>query len=652
MNFIIITQNKLKNLLVQLPRNLKRLLLISIDIITLCFAVWLALMIRQESFFWPEVGYALTGATSTQVYIMILLAPVVTIPLLIFTRLYRSITRYITIETYVKITKACFVSAVLWSIIIYYIQLPIPRSVFIIYLILSTVFVYFTRFTARDYLLSRSYRKTQNVLIYGTGDASRQIVDILRTDLEINPVGFISDGDEYKKISIAELPVYNKNNLKNIIIKKDIEEILITITDQSRKGLRKIVNDLRDYQKIIRKLPNIRELASGKIKVSDIERINIEDLLGRDAVKPDPYLLKACIENKTILITGCGGSIGSELARQIIHLNPKKIILMEQSEYFLYEVDQELSNYKIQNKCQIPIQSYLGSVADKGFIAAIFSKESIDTVYHAAANKHVPLVEHNPLAAIETNIFGTFIVASEAYKNNVENFVLISSDKAVRPTNIMGATKRFAELILQSLQDVVDNLPSKKCSTKFCMVRFGNVLDTSGSVVPLFRKQIEEGGPVTVTDSKVIRYFMTISEATELVIQAGSLSKGGDVFLLEMGEPINILDLAKEMVRLSGNEIKDENNPIGDIEITFTGLRTGEKLYEELLIGENVSKTIHTHIMSANEEKLGYDRILFFLDKFKSLNPQSPIKDIQNILYDSVSGYTPYKDSNVIDIKK
>ena len=652
MNFINKAQYDLKEILLHLPRNFKRLLLIVIDTITLSFAVWAALMIRQESFFWPSSGYILTGATSDQLYFIISLAPIVTLPVLIFSKLYRSITRYINLETYVKITKSCFVAAVLWASLIYYLQIPVPKSVFIIYLIISTALVYVTRFTARDYLLYRNHIKQKNVLIYGTDDASRQIVDLLRSDFTINPMGFIDEEKKSKKVSIAELPVYNKNNITKIIEQKNIQEILITVTDRSRNNLRKIINDLKEHQIIARKLPNIRELASGKAEISDIQRIKIEDLLGRDAVKPDPYLLRACIENKTILITGSGGSIGSELARQIICLNPKKIILIEHSEYFLYKIDYELKDYNIKNKFNIEIKSYLGSVTDKDFISSIFLKEKINTIYHAAANKHVPLVEDNPLAAIKTNILGTFTVAEAAYKNNIENFVLISSDKAVRPTNIMGATKRFAELILQSLQDVVDDLPANKCNTKFCMVRFGNVLDTSGSVVPLFRKQIEEGGPVTVTDPQVIRYFMTISEATELVIQASSLSKGGDVFLLEMGEPISILELAKEMVRLSGNTIKDNNNPLGDIEVIFTGLRSGEKLFEELLIGENVSKTIHAHIMSANEEKLSYEKVVEDIDKFKELTPQSTMKEMQNILYNSVSGYTPSISSNVIDIKQ
>ena len=387
------------------------------------------------------------------------------------------------------------------------------------------------------------------------------------------------------------------------------------------------------------------------ITAKDIQKVEIEDLLGREAVKPDPYLLRSCIDKKEVLITGCGGSIGSELTKQIIRLNPKSLILVEQSEYFLYEIIQELSEIKKRNNLNVPLYAYQGSVVDEEFMNTVFDKNQIDTVYHAAANKHVPLVEQNPVAAINTNILGTYNIAVISYKHNVENFVLISSDKAVRPTNIMGATKRFAEIILQSLQDLVDTLPSNQCRTKFCMVRFGNVLDTSGSVVPLFRKQIKHGGPVTVTDPEVIRYFMTIEEASELVIQAGSLSKGGDVFVLEMGKPVNILSLAKQMIELSGYEIKDSKNPLGDIEIEITGLREGEKLYEELLIGDNVKRTIHKHIMSAIEEKLTYEQVEKLIDQFKLVNSNTSQSEIKELLQNSIGSPLQPKN-NVIDIQK
>ena len=642
----------MKDFLINLTRLQKRLLLIFVDTITISFALWLSLSIRQDSFFSFNNGYELTGATALNLYSILFLANVFIIASLITFKLYRSITRYISIETYVKITKASILGTGSWALLIYNLHLPFPRSVFIIFFVISTLLLFMTRYTARSFLTQQRNDAKRAVLIYGTTQEAIEINNILKTSQSILNKGFISNDIDDKKTMITELPVYTLKDLDKIVQKKNIHEILITYSHQSKNKLKSIVNELDKYHSIIRKLPNIKDLASGTIKLSQIEKIDINDLLGRDAVKPNQYLLKACIKDKSVLVTGAGGSIGSELCRQIIKLEPKKLILLEQSEYFLYEIDRELDELKMQNRINISISSYLGSVIDKNLIETIFNKESIDTVYHAAANKHVPLVEHNPLSAIRNNIFGTNTVAIQAYKNNIENFVLISSDKAVRPTNIMGATKRFAELILQSLQDFVDAMPSNKCRTKYCMVRFGNVLDTSGSVVPLFKKQIKNGGPITVTDPRVIRYFMTISEATELVIQAGSLSKGGDVFLLDMGEPLSILDLAKEMIKLSGKVLKDEQNLSGDIEIKFTGLRDGEKLFEELLIGDNVSKTSHNHIMSANEEKLTYEQINNCLKKLEELDSTSSTDDIKKILYDSVSGYDPYNSENILKFTK
>ena len=642
----------MKKYLISLSRSRKRQILIFADFCTISLSLWISLMIRQDNYFTFSEGYELTGATSDDLYLLLLLAIVSIIPVLIITRLYRSITRYINIETYVKITKASVIGSAIWAFIILTLHIPVPRSVLIIFFVLSTLLLYMTRYIARALLTQQRINNMRKVLIYGTSNSSIQIAEMLKNDNNILPIGFIADDIIDGKTTISELKVHQIHKIKDIITDKDVKEILLTNVYQKKTKLQKIISGLKEHQKLIRKLPNIEELTNGKLKISQTKRINIDDLLGRDTVAPDPYLLKACIEGKSVLITGCGGSIGSELARQIIKLNPIKIILLEQSEYFLYEIDHELNEYKNNNQSTVELKSYLGSVSDPDFIETIFANEKIDTVYHAAANKHVPLVEHNPLAAIKTNILGTLTVANQSYKNNIENFVLISSDKAVRPTNIMGATKRFAELTLQSLQDVVDDMPSSQSRTKFCMVRFGNVLDTSGSVDPLFKKQIKSGGPVTVTDPKVIRYFMTISEATELVIQAGSLSKGGDVFLLEMGEPIGILDLAKEMIHLSGKEIKDDDNLSGDIEIKYTGLRDGEKLYEELLIGDNVSKTIHDHIMSANEEKLSHEKIQYFIDKIKGLNSKSSLSEIQAILFEAVSGYKPFKASNVININK
>ena len=642
----------MKEFLLNLTRLQKRLLLILVDAVTISLALWLSLSIRQDSFFNFSNGYELTGATSLNLYSILLLANVTIISSLILFRLYRSITRYISIETYVKITKASTIGTGLWALIVYNLHLPFPRSVFIIFFIFSTSLLFLTRYTARSFLTQQKENAKHAVLIYGTSQEAIEINNILKSSQSILSKGFISNDSDDIKTMIAELPVYTLKDIEKVISKKNIREILITHSDQSKNKLKLIVKELDKHHGIIRKLPNIKDLATGTIKLSQIQKIDIDDLLGRDTIKPNQYLLKACIQNKAVLVTGAGGSIGSELCRQIICLNPKKIILLEQSEYFLYEIEREIYDIKSSTNLNVDISTYMGSVGDESLVKHVFRNENVDTVYHAAANKHVPLVEHNPLSAIKNNILGTNTVATAAYKHNVENFVLISSDKAVRPTNIMGATKRFAELILQSLQDIVDDMPSNKCKTKYCMVRFGNVLDTSGSVVPLFKKQIKNGGPVTVTDPRVIRYFMTISEATELVIQAGSLSKGGDVFLLDMGEPLSILELAKEMIKLSGKEIKDENNPAGDIAISFTGLRDGEKLYEELLIGDDVIKTSHDHIMSANEEKLTHNQIEQFLDKFKGLDSESSSEDIKKILYESVAGYDPYSSEKVIKFPK
>ncbi len=638
----------MKTYLLSLNRETKRLLLLAIDVTSILFAVWLAFIIRADTLFMPYVTDA-TPYISTSIYTSIsLLAVIITIPLLIYSRLYRSITRYITQETYKKITIVSLVSVSIWTVFVH-LNIMLPRSIYVLYFIFSTSFFYISRFTARYMLIDNLNLNRNSVLVYGSNKYAFDIAELLKGDNIIKPVGFISNQKEMCNTFVADLPVIHISKLERFIARKNVREILIAIPNPTSSQLRAITQELSPYELNLRILPNINLISQGKLKVSDVRKIDIDDLLGRDTIAPDDFLMRSCIEDKTILITGCGGSIGSELSRQIITLNPKKMVLIEQSEYFLYEIDHELKDLIKNNKLSVQIESCLGSVTDESFIEKIFLNNNINTVYHAAANKHVPLVEANPFSAIQTNIFGTHVVAKAAYNYNVENFVLVSSDKAVRPTNIMGATKRFSELILQALQDEVDASDNKKYSTKFCMVRFGNVLDTSGSVVPLFRKQISSGGPLTVTDPNVIRYFMTIKESTELVIQAGSLSKGGDVFLLEMGDPINILDLAKQIVILSGKQIKDDQNPYGDIEIEFTGLRPGEKLYEELLIGDDVKKTKHKHIMTASEEKLSYHDVLGFISQFKSLTPSTPTVDIQKILFDSVTGYDPH-NNNVIEI--
>lgn len=639
----------MRDLLIRLPRNIKRSIMILVDSIAIYLVLWISLMIRSGDLYWPNEIYSLTNANSEVFLIAGTMLVLITIPIFVYMRLYRSIIRYISIESYVKIIKATLLSTIISALLITYFNLPVPRSALVIFFVILTGVMYFTRFTARSYLLNISENRQRNILIYGINDSSQKVGQILKNTNEFNIAGFISNDSKLEKTSIGEIPVFMESNLTNIIRKLSINEILV-IPEKSRSIKSFISSELDAHRSILRKIPDVNKIIKGMITAKDIQKVEIEDLLGREAVRPDPYLLKSCIDKKIVLITGCGGSIGSELTKQIIRLNPQSMVLVEQSEYFLYSIIQEISEIKKKYSLDVPIVSYQGSVVDEEFMNSVFDDNKIDTVYHAAANKHVPLVEQNPLAAIRTNILGTHNMAVISYKHNVENFVLISSDKAVRPTNIMGATKRFAEIILQSLQDLVYSLPSSQCQTKFCMVRFGNVLDTSGSVVPLFRKQIKKGGPVTVTDPEVIRYFMTIEEASELVIQAGSLSKGGDVFVLEMGRPVNILSLAKQMIELSGYEIKDDKNPLGDIEIEITGLREGEKLYEELLIGDKVKRTIHKHIMSATEEKLSYSEVTDLIEKFENVNSITSQSEIKNLLQKSIGSPLPPKN-NVVDIK-
>jgi len=395
-----------------------------------------------------------------------------------------------------------------------------------------------------------------------------------------------------------------------------------------------IINRLEPYPVLVRSVPGVSELAQGKLKIDDLNIVSINDLLGRDPVPPNQDYLKSNISNKVVMITGAGGSIGSELCRQIIQLQPKKVILFEQNEFSIYAIDQEL----VEMKLNIEIVPILGSILDKQLVRRVCRKFSIQTIYHAAAYKHVPMIEWNNFAGIDNNIFGTLSCAEAAFSENVENFVLISTDKAVRPTNTMGATKRFAEMVLQALSQKYGD---KKQSTNFSMVRFGNVLDSSGSVIPLFRKQIANGGPVTVTDPEIIRYFMTIPEAAQLVIQAGAMSKGGDVFVLDMGSPVKILDLAKKMIHLTGLNVKDRENPNGDIEILFTGLRPGEKLYEELLIGDKVLKTDHQLILRSKEEMLPWPELEVILKKLKASIEKQNFKEVRELLIEAVPGYQP-----------
>jgi FlaA1/EpsC-like NDP-sugar epimerase len=469
------------------------------------------------------------------------------------------------------------------------------------------------------------------VLVYGAGDAGIQLVSALAHSSEYNPVGFVDDLKELQGNQITGLDVYSIDAIEGIISKFKVDEILIAMPSTSRTKRLDIINALESYPVLVRMLPGVAELAEGKVSIGDLREVSIKDLLGRDTVEANKALLGKNITNKIVVVTGAGGSIGSELCRQIVFLKPKALILYEMSELALYTIEKELSNIGIHSLDIYPI---LGSVKNKTRLANVFKRFGVDTIYHAAAYKHVPMVEFNNTEGVDNNIFGTLNCAQVAIASGVETFVLISTDKAVRPTNTMGATKRSAELVLQALS-------AKQSGTKFTMVRFGNVLGSSGSVIPLFKQQIKDGGPVTVTDANIIRYFMTIPEAVELVIQAGTMGTGGDVFVLDMGKPVRIVDLAKKMVRLSGLEIKDESHPNGDIEIKYTGLRPGEKLYEELLIGDNVSDTDNPLIMRAQEEMLAWDELEPILNDLQIAITDCDQKKLRELLIQVVPGFKP-----------
>jgi len=605
-----------------------------VDVLLIVTILTLSLSMRLGEWFWPQ---------GDLVYLLFF-APLVAIPIFIKFGLYRAIVRYIGFKALWVIVQAVSLYALVWGVIVLLSGAQgVPRSVILINWILGMLLIGGSRIIGRWWFSDKksysvnAFDKRKNVLVYGAGSAGIQLATALTYSQELNPIAFIDDEPTLSNHQIMGLKVYSSNNLGELVASMKIEEVLLAIPSASRERRNEIINNLEPYPVLVRTVPSVSELAQGKLKINDLNVVSINDLLGRDPVPPNQNYLRADITNKVVMITGAGGSIGSELCRQIIQLQPKKIVLFEQNEFSLYTIDQEL----IQKNLKIDIAPILGSVLDSKQVERVCKTFSVQTIYHAAAYKHVPMIELNNFSGIENNIFGTLSCAEAAVLSNVETFVLISTDKAVRPTNIMGATKRFSEMILQALSKKYNDK-----ATNFSMVRFGNVLDSSGSVIPLFNKQIKEGGPVTVTDPAIIRYFMTIPEAAQLVIQAGAMSKGGDVFVLDMGEPVKILYLAKKMIHLSGLNIKDSNNPNGDIEILFTGLRPGEKLYEELLIGDSVLETEHQLILRSNEEMLPWSDLKLILNKLKTSVDKQNLEGARQALIEAVPGYKPQGDIN------
>jgi len=576
------------------------------DFITVICSLFTAFFIRLGHFYYP------TG--DDKLLLIMIASPILALPIFASFGLYREVISYVGFKALWHINQAVTLYAVLWGLVSFMIVVGgIPRSVILINWLVVLVAIGGSRLIARwllsESIINNGLSQKTNVLIYGAGSAGRQLSTALKESGEYTPVAFIDDASEVYHHSINGLVVNSQDDIADLIEKHKIKEVLLAMPALTRIRRNEIINLLEPFALIVRSLPSVSDLAQGKVKINDLLEIDLRDLLGRDLVKPNPLLLKTNIFKKVVLVTGAGGSIGSELCRQIVFLKPKKLVLYDISESSLYVIEQELSNIGASNIEILPI---IGSVADKDRMEYICNYYSVKTIYHAAAYKHVPLVEFNQSQGVLNNSIGTLLAAKAAISANVETFVLISTDKAVRPTNVMGASKRVAELVLQALDKELHN-------TCFTMVRFGNVLDSSGSVIPLFKKQIQAGGPITVTHSNVVRYFMTIPEAVELVIQAGAMSKGGEVFVLDMGEPIRIYDLAVKMIQLSGLVLRDEHNPKGDIEIQYTGLRPGEKLYEELLVGGKFTLTENSLIMRAEEEMIDWDQLEPMLTKIEEV---------------------------------
>ena len=537
-----------------------------------------------------------------------LVAIVTSIPLFIRTGMYRAVIRYMSVHAAFAIAIGVALStAVIAGVAILALDSGLPIEVFAIYFLLASVYVGITRFGAREFLRLQVSPGT-SVIIYGAGAAGAQLCAALRTRGDFRPVAIVDDNPAAHGTFVGGVRVYAPERLGELQRHYGISLVLLAMPSASRRRRMSAIDRLSAMGFTVQTVPQIAEIVSGRARLEEIRDIDVHDLLGRDPVPPNQALLGACIRNKSILVTGAGGSIGSELCRQIIALSPRRLVLLEASELALYEIERELRSVNARNEVRIELIALLGNAHHKHRVREIMSTFGIQTVYHAAAYKHVPIVEQNMIEGIHNNIFATYNTAEAAMECRVEKFVLISTDKAVNPTNVMGCTKRVAEMVLQGMQQRGSN-------TRFCMVRFGNVLESSGSVVPLFREQIREGGPVTVTHPDVIRYFMTIPEAAQLVIQAGSMGSGGDVFVLDMGSPVRIADLAKRMIHLAGYTVRDDKHPEGDIEILFTGLRPAEKLFEELLIGKNVTGTEHPRILRAMEHSLTWDQMRQVLDE-------------------------------------
>ncbi|MCY1289942.1 UDP-N-acetyl-alpha-D-glucosamine C6 dehydratase [compost metagenome] len=643
------------------PRRYKRLLQVVTDLALVWLALWLSFAVR--------LGFENpVNPLEEQVWLFIC-APFIAIPIFIRFGLYRAVMRYFGNDALLTIFKAVTLSALLLALAAYWYReppAPVPRSLVFNYWWLSLLLIGGLRLGMRQYFMGNWYVSGQQmsfmgwddgllkVAVYGAGTAGNQLVAALRMGRAMRPVAFIDDDDGIESRVIAGLQVYKPRHIRKMVEETGAQEILLAIPSVSRARRREVLELLEEYPLHVRSVPDFMDLASGRVKVEDLQEIDIADLLGRDPIPPQQPLFERCIRDQVVMVTGAGGSIGSELCRQIIGTGPRTLVLFEHCEFNLYRIHAELEQRIQHESLSLRLVPILGSIRNPARLQDVLRTWRVNTVYHAAAYKHVPMVEHNIAEGVLNNVLGTLYAAQAAIKAGVEHFVLISTDKAVRPTNVMGSTKRLAEMVLQALSR--ETAPvllgdgkgvHRVNKTRFTMVRFGNVLGSSGSVIPRFHEQIRRGGPVTVTHPNITRYFMTIPEAAQLVIQAGAMGQGGDVFVLDMGRPVRILDLAQKMIRLTGFSVRSERSPQGDIAIEFTGLRPGEKLYEELLIGEKVSRTEHSMIMRADEEHLAWESLKRVLDELLVAVEGDDYDRVRQILRDTVVGYAP--EGEIVD---
>lgn len=649
----------LKEKLIELSSGQKRTIEMVVDVVLLSIALWLALYLSlgERGWRWPQDGQGM----------LFILAPVLVIPLYWRLGMYRAVMRHFGNMAFYNIAKSATLGFLAFTLVVLIARdmgwgVVVPHSMLFSYWALSLILIGGSRLLAREYFRGElltaglpalvqnkeSESSGMPVAIYGAGDAGMQLLASLKLARLYQVMAFVDDDPLLIGRTVAGLPVYSGRDVGSMVIDTAVAEIMLAMPSASRSRRQEILASLRGHGVHVRTIPGIMDLACGKVKLEDLQEVDIADLLGRDPVPPDRSLFQRCIKGKAVMVTGAGGSIGSELCRQIVQSGPTTLVLYEHSEFALYNIHTELEGWIRSRRLPITLVPMMGSIRDFERLQEVMSAWKINTIYHAAAYKHVPMVEHNVAEGILNNVFGTANAAQAAIKCQVENFVLISTDKAVRPTNVMGSTKRLAEMVLQALSreqaprlwdaNKTVNHVNRTC---FTMVRFGNVLGSSGSVIPRFREQIRRGGPVTVTHPRITRYFMTIPEAAQLVIQAGAMGKGGDVFVLDMGEPVTITELARNMIMLSGLTVRDKANPNGDIDITYSGLRPGEKLYEELLIGDDPETTSHPKIFRANEEYLSWNVLLPILDDLRQAVWDDDYQAIRETLLATVQGYKP-----------